>query len=444
MSISTITRTKSRELFLPRVFKSLIKQTYRPIEWIVVNDAGDDISLLIDGFKKEADSEFTIKYIYKESSTTMEEATNLGLENATGVFINILDDDDTVDSKFYEKTIHYLSNSSMVSTKGVISYTEWIYEDIMDNQIIFIERKPFAIKPKSLLLTDILIKNQFPIHSFVYRREVLESIGVYNKAYPVLGDWDFNIRFLAEFDIGIIPEVLVSYHKRIGNIYANTDKTNLDAYSFYEAIIRNNIMRDSTNRSLATLMGECSSSLTINSMNRTVQNREELRNKDRELSKRLDIIVQKSDEIRERDKEVAHQKEDLLKRDAIIVQKSDAIRERDKEIAHQKEDLLKRDAIIVQKSDEIRERDKEIAYQKEDLLKRDEIIIQKSDEIRERDKELRHQKEALIKRDGIIIQKSDEIRKRDKEIQKLQEELFRYNKLQFCLKQKIKTIFKRT
>ena len=143
--ISVITRTKDRKIFLPRVFQSLKEQSYRPIEWIVVNDAGEDMQELISEFEKEVDKDFSIKYIKKESSTTMEAATNLGLDNASGKYINILDDDDTIDKEFYSKMISYLEANTIESIKGVISYSQYIYEEV-DKKITQLEDKLRAVE----------------------------------------------------------------------------------------------------------------------------------------------------------------------------------------------------------------------------------------------------------------------------------------------------------
>ena len=111
--ISVVTRTKDRDFFLPRVYQSLLKQTYRPIEWIIINDAGSDISEMVAEFQQNSDTDFSVKYIYKEISTTMEAATNEGLKNATGKYINILDDDDTIEEFFYTDALNYLESETV-------------------------------------------------------------------------------------------------------------------------------------------------------------------------------------------------------------------------------------------------------------------------------------------------------------------------------------------
>lgn len=61
------------------------------------------------------------------------------------------------------------------------------------------------------------VKNLFPPISFLYRREVFNAVGRYDESMAILGDWNFNIKVLLHGDIGGLPEVLSSYHVRIGS-----------------------------------------------------------------------------------------------------------------------------------------------------------------------------------------------------------------------------------
>ena len=97
-----------------------------------------------------------------------------------------------------------------------------IYEKVKDNKIKKIASKHFPhIESPSLeiikfvSINDIL-SNDFdsrPI-SFMYYRKCLDKVGLYDDKLPVLGDLDFNLRFIVQFDIAFIDEVLAHYHLR--------------------------------------------------------------------------------------------------------------------------------------------------------------------------------------------------------------------------------------
>ena len=190
--VSVITRTKNRPIFLPRVFETLIMQSYRPLEWIIVNDNGECIDNLVEELKSHYEEQLDgieIFLINKEVSTTMEAASNVGLEHAHGIYIKLLDDDDTLENTCIEKQVHYMENDKLPSERGVICYAQNISEKIENDQIDFIDSSPSALTLENITIADLATANQFNPHSFLYEKDILEEIGTYNETLPVQGDW---------------------------------------------------------------------------------------------------------------------------------------------------------------------------------------------------------------------------------------------------------------
>jgi glycosyltransferase involved in cell wall biosynthesis len=87
--VSVIITTYNRPEYLPFAINSVITQTHKNLEIIVVNDAGQDVSDIVKSFDDNR-----IKYINKSKNAGLGAARNTGLDNATGKFVNFLDDDD--------------------------------------------------------------------------------------------------------------------------------------------------------------------------------------------------------------------------------------------------------------------------------------------------------------------------------------------------------------
>lgn len=278
--VSIITRTKDRTIFIPRVFKTVIDQTYRPLQWIIVNDNGEDIRSIIDKLQSDHKQQLTdieIILVNKEDSTTMEAATNTGLAYAEGFYLKILDDDDTLEIECTEKQVNYMENAKLPSEKGVISYTNIVEEEIENNTLKIVKKFPWKLhSPITISLEELAIYNRFTVHSFLYERSVFDTIEQYDESLPVLGDWDFNLRFLMHFDIGVLPEFLVNYHKRVENSpHQNTDK----AHRKYATVIRNKYIRQVENTNMASLM---LTSGSLRALNKKIDN---MQRNIRELSK---------------------------------------------------------------------------------------------------------------------------------------------------------------
>ena len=81
--------------------------------------------------------------------------------------------------------------------------------------------------------------------SFVFRREIFTEIGLYNEELPVLGDWEFNLRFIAKHDIFVIQKPLANYHHRLSTvkkILGNSIIVDRNKHIQFETIIRNKLL----------------------------------------------------------------------------------------------------------------------------------------------------------------------------------------------------------
>lgn len=101
--ISIIVPIYNTKDFLAKCIKSLMAQTYKNIEIILVNDGSTDDSLSI--CKKFAELDDRIIVINK-SNGGVSSARNKGIEIATGDFLGFVDSDDYISPLMYEKLIH--------------------------------------------------------------------------------------------------------------------------------------------------------------------------------------------------------------------------------------------------------------------------------------------------------------------------------------------------
>ena len=87
------------ENYIERCIKSIVQQSYKDMEIILVDDGSDDGCPAILDFWKEKDSR--IKVIHKENGG-LSDARNAGIKEATGEFITFVDSDDYIHPRMYE------------------------------------------------------------------------------------------------------------------------------------------------------------------------------------------------------------------------------------------------------------------------------------------------------------------------------------------------------
>lgn len=91
--LTIFTPSYNRAYILTELFDSLIKQSCKDFEWIIVDDASTDNTSEV--VKKFYNDEFEIKYI-KQEHGGKHRAINLGLKNAIGELFLIVDSDDAL------------------------------------------------------------------------------------------------------------------------------------------------------------------------------------------------------------------------------------------------------------------------------------------------------------------------------------------------------------
>ena len=245
--VAIITRTKNRPLLLRWALESVTNQTFSDWIHVIVNDGGAPAA--VDKLVAAAAKRYAgrCRVIHQATSRGMEAASNAGLRASASRYVVIHDDDDTWHPEFLQKTVQFLETEKTIpGLAGVITYVERIIEKIQDDRITTIRREDFTARPDAGLLFRMLGGNTFPPIAFVYQRDVLDTIGYYREDLPVLGDWEFNVRFLQTYDIGVIRERLAYYHYRPAATTTNYDNSVVDAddkHLLYGVLLHNEWLR---------------------------------------------------------------------------------------------------------------------------------------------------------------------------------------------------------
>ncbi|MDQ0492733.1 glycosyltransferase family 2 protein [Paenibacillus brasilensis] len=242
--VSVVVRTKDRPLLLKRAIDSILSQTYTDWEIVLVNSGEDKdlIESIMHDFKSKSSNDIILLHI--NTNLHIDELINLGVSKSSGYYVTLLDDDDTWAPSFLEECILLLDENEGVD--GAVTQTTIIEETLEGNKTRFIKSYVFNNRLRRIYGWKIARCNLFTTNSFVYKREAYDKIGGYRKDIPLLGDWEFNMRFYLKYKIGVIPKPLANYHKRIDVVnrgkgfYSNTSLTR---HLIYDRIIRRKYLK---------------------------------------------------------------------------------------------------------------------------------------------------------------------------------------------------------
>ncbi len=181
---SVIIPTYNRRDLLHEAILSVVNQTYRPIECVVVDDGSqDDTSEWMEQWIELYHTpDFTIKYIQKENGGAPS-ARNLGTENSTGEFIQYLDSDDVL----YPEKIKTQADFLKITPTCDGVFGDWHHGTEEEHDLIH------GVK------TDQLIAQFYGgrvIHtlSFLFRRSMVNKVGPWDIKLKRNQEVDFNLR----------------------------------------------------------------------------------------------------------------------------------------------------------------------------------------------------------------------------------------------------------
>ncbi|AOH55180.1 glycosyl transferase family 2 [Peribacillus muralis] len=191
--------------YIDKALESLINQTYKNIEIIVVDDGSTLYSERIEPFLDK------ILFIEKENGGTAS-ALNTGIKHATGDYICWLSSDDIFSPEKTEIQLH-----SMKRVNAPFSYTS--YYCIDDNGEII--TPIIGINPPTRLefIKAMIRGNIINGCSVMIQREVFEQIGFFDEALLYTHDYDLWLRIMQNFKFHFVPQPLLQYriHTQMGS-----------------------------------------------------------------------------------------------------------------------------------------------------------------------------------------------------------------------------------
>ena len=110
-TISVIVPIYNAEKYLAQCIESIIHQTHRDLQILLINDGSTDSSLSIAQDFAQRDARIEI---HTQSNQGQGAARNNGLQHANGEYISFVDADDYLDNDFYETILTYIANKDCV------------------------------------------------------------------------------------------------------------------------------------------------------------------------------------------------------------------------------------------------------------------------------------------------------------------------------------------
>ncbi|SFU43303.1 glycosyltransferase family 2 protein [Halomonas korlensis] len=254
-SVQIVTRTKDRPLFLERALISITQQTFKGWHCTIVNDGGDPEPVDLAAAQLSKDIRERVSVVHNPASVGMEAASNIGLKDFSADYYVIHDDDDSWAPDFLEVCVGVLRLQQHDSVQGAVAHTVKVVEAVVDNQIVTRNTSVFLPEVTAFTIPRVVQNNPFMPIAFMYSHQALELLEGYDESLPVVGDWEFNLRFIKHFDIAYVPDTTACYHVRDTARGDSSDNsiTKSKTHQHYRTLIINRHIRQAMDNGSLTL-----------------------------------------------------------------------------------------------------------------------------------------------------------------------------------------------
>ncbi len=226
MLVSVIIPSYNHEKYIKDAIESVLNQTYKQLELIVIDDGSSDSSpAIIKSFKDKR-----INFI-KQENIGAHNTINRGLSLAQGDYISILNSDDLFTVDKIEQSLFYLDkyacelSCSWIEVIDQDSKTKGIKEAYRNMRPAWAKSdNKFGVWETDDFLLNILSSNFVSTTSnMFFKRNIYEEIGgMRNLRFA--HDWDFMLRVVEKFKCGIVKKPLIKYRIHSSNTISTNKK----------------------------------------------------------------------------------------------------------------------------------------------------------------------------------------------------------------------------
>jgi len=212
--ISVIIPTRNRTEVLKRSVKSVLKQTYKNYEIIIIDDNSNcDYKNAIEEFHSDK-----IRYFRNSKNIGGSLSRNVGIKNAKGKYIAFLDDDDEFLPEKLQLQLSKFKNTEFNN----LGFVYCLQKCVDDNEGIVLKFE--NVKVKGNALKDHLLKNIATTSTIFIRKRILEEINGF-KNLPAGQENDLIFRILKRgYEVDYVDKVLVMHHEHEGERISKSNK----------------------------------------------------------------------------------------------------------------------------------------------------------------------------------------------------------------------------
>ncbi len=220
--ISVVMATYNRADTVPRAIESILNQTFKDFEFIIVNDgSADETQTILESYTQR---DRRVKIVVQKNEGPAR-ARNHGVQHAKGKYIAFMDDDDLSLPARLDEQYKLLEEHAGIIDACVCYYKAVIKDkkNSRGDETVKKERRP---NPEKMKYSQGSLK-KLPVQLFslspmtMLTRSVFVKSGGYRPFFEYGEDLDFTLRFRERYRAGVVRECLYEYTSPFYNFANN-------------------------------------------------------------------------------------------------------------------------------------------------------------------------------------------------------------------------------
>lgn len=205
--VSVIVPVYNRETLVSQTIDSILSQTYKDFEIIVINDGSTDESLAII---KNYEAQFPNKVrVIDQPNQGQIIARNNGIRVAKGEYIAFLDSDDLWMPRKLERQIPLFEEGVGLVYSGV---------EIIDEKGSTVRVEPADASITGYIFPQLLVKNRMTGGTVVVTAEALRRVGLFSSDFQAAENWDLWLRICKTYRACTVADPLTKYRIHSSNM----------------------------------------------------------------------------------------------------------------------------------------------------------------------------------------------------------------------------------
>jgi len=214
--VSVIVTSHKRPDMLCACLQSLRAQRAHDFEIIVVNDGKLDYEAIVDFYGRQP-----ITYVKHDRNRGLGAARNTGIRVSRGRYLMFLDDDDVL----YPNHIFLLAIFLNTHPEAMIVFTDShrAHHYLDEGQRLTRKGDKIPILPVDFYKEKMLSGNFIPVCCVMFRKELLNKVGMFDEELESHEDWDLWSRMaMADYHFHHIKEITAEISWRPDTMTSNT------------------------------------------------------------------------------------------------------------------------------------------------------------------------------------------------------------------------------